>query len=130
MEAVVGVVFVALIAAAMVVLVHTIIVSALRRRYLHRERMVALEKGLPLPDDVLSDVAAARRPGNHNAALNGIIWTGIGAGLFLSSRFVMAPEFGSDFRQFLLFLRIWSIPAFLVGAGLLVYAYLIRDRGK
>ena len=101
-----------------------------RRRFLHQERMAAIEKGVPLPDDVLADTASdaralATRP---SVALHGTIWTAIGVGILLSSQLVRSPHFGNDMAQFLAFLAVWAWPALTVGIGLLIYSFFNRER--
>jgi hypothetical protein len=131
MEAVIAVVLLGALATALIVLVSLAINATIRRKYLHRERIAALEKGLPLPDELLLEPTPNGRPqGNHGTAVAGIVWTGVGLGLLTSSTAALGePSFGSEFRQFIAFLRLWAWPALFVGTGLLVYAWLIRDRG-
>jgi hypothetical protein len=51
----------------------------LRAEMLHRERLMAIEKGVTLPPDY-SDLAAAKRRRPYVA---GLIWTSVGVGLML-----------------------------------------------
>jgi hypothetical protein len=131
MEAVIAVVTLGALATALVTMVSMAINATIRRKYLHRERLAALDKGLPLPDELLLDPSPNGRPqGNHGTAVAGIVWTGVGLGLLTSSFSALNdPGFGSEFRQFLSFLRLWAWPALFVGVGLLIYSWLIRDRG-
>jgi len=116
---------------AMLVLTNSLISSTFKRRYLHRERMAALEKGVPLPDELLVETEAlSKRPSNHMTAISGIVWTGFGLGILLARNFVDVNGISNDFHQFMTFMAIWAFPALLVGAGLLVYAWLIRDRPR
>lgn len=130
MEAVIAVVLLGTLATSLVVLVSLAINTTIRRKYLHKERLAALDKGLPLPDELLLEPSPGGRPqGNHGTAVAGIVWTGVGLGLLVSSFSALSePSFGSEFRQFLAFLRLWAWPALFVGIGLLVYAWIIRDR--
>jgi hypothetical protein len=128
MEIIVIPIVVALIT-AMLVLINSLFTSTLKRRYLHKERIAALEKGVPLPDELLVETeAATRRPGNHMTAIAGIIWTGFGLGVLMARSVVDVSSIGNDFHQFMTFLSIWAFPALFIGVGLLVYAWLIRDR--
>lgn len=131
MEAVIAVVLIVMLVAGMIVMLNSVFGAVMRRRYLHRERMAALDKGVPLPDELLVEPAPdRRRPSNHTTAINGIIWAGLGLGLILSGRTIESSlNLGSDTRQFVAFLGLWAYPALLIGLGLLVYAYLIRDKG-
>jgi hypothetical protein len=103
-----------------------------RRRLLHRERMTAIEKGVPLPEDLLAEVETDLRqtsPGS-GAALQGTVWTALGLGMLAASRLVRRAEFGSDVQQFLSFLEVWAYPATFVGVGLLIFAFFSRGKRK
>ncbi len=114
---------------AMVMSLNQLLAGVFKRRFLHRERMAALEKGIPLPDELLVETEAANlRPGNHNTALGGIIWTGFGLGILVSRNMVNISALGEDFGQFMAFLSIWAYPALFVGIGLLGYAWIIQDK--
>jgi hypothetical protein len=104
--------------------------GASRRRLLHDERMAALDKGVPLPEDLLVAADADGKQNNaaRNAAMQGTIWTAIGLGMMAASRFVEHSEFGSEMRQVLAFLEIWAYPATFVGIGLLVFAFFTREK--
>jgi len=116
--------------AVIAVVAMNITTGASRRRLLHEERMAALDKGVPLPEDLLVDADAngKHKSGARNAAMQGTVWTAIGLGMMAASRFVERSEFGSEMRQFLAFLEIWAYPATLVGIGLLVFAFFTRER--
>ena len=114
---------------AMVMSLNQLLAGVFKRRFLHRERMAALEKGMPLPDELLMETEASNlRPGNHMTAISGIVWTGFGLGVLVSRNMVDISTLGEDFGQFMAFLSIWAFPALFVGIGLLGYAWLIRDR--
>jgi hypothetical protein len=60
----------------------TIVLSQLRNRrvraeMLHKERLLAIEKGIPIPSDYL-DVSKKRRP-----YVGGLVWAGVGLALML-----------------------------------------------
>ena len=105
---------------------------ATRRRLLHKERMSAIEKGVPLPEDLLVDGEkdSKQKTAGHGSALQGTIWTALGLGMLAASRFTRQAEFGSDMRQFLAFLEVWAYPATFVGVGLLLFAFFSRERKK
>jgi len=103
-----------------------------QRRFLHKERMSAIDKGVPLPEDLLAEIETdgrQRAPG-HGAALQGTVWTALGLGMMAASRFVRHAEFGSDMQQFLSFLEVWAYPATFVGIGLLIFAFFSREKRK
>jgi Domain of unknown function (DUF6249) len=103
-----------------------------RRRLLHEERIKAIEKGVPLPEDLLTEVETNNKPraAGRNAAMQGTVWTALGLGMMASSRFAQHSEFGSDMRQFLSFLEVWAYPATFVGIGLLLFAFFTREKRK
>ena len=113
-----------------VVLISQGISSVSRRKFLHAERMAAIEKGVPLPEDILNDtlIEGRMRVGGANVALQGTIWTSLGVGLLLASQLVHTARLGEDFEKFLVFLSVWSYPAISVGVGMLLYAYFNREK--
>lgn len=116
------------VGATLIVMVNQIFGNVLRRRYLHRERMAALEKGVPLPDDILADLGADRAQHAPRVGLQGVVWTSLGVGLLISSMGVRSTQLGADINQFLDFLSIWAFPAVTVGVGLMLYAWFTRPR--
>jgi hypothetical protein len=58
-----------------------------RRELEHRERMQALEKGLPVPPSL-----NAEKPKAHNPYVAALVWIGIGVGLIIMSWPVDAAE--------------------------------------
>lgn len=125
----VSIVFVFIAFTFLIIQVNNIIRQALSRRYLHKERLAALDKGLPLPDDLLADNSmVAPRTGPRNTAVPGLIWTGIGLGVLISTNTVNFGDLGGDFRGFVAFLQIWAWPALMVGLGLIGYALLTRGK--
>jgi hypothetical protein len=122
--------FVAVITISFVFMVSSTIRQIAQRRFLHRERMLAIEKGLPPPPESLTDADEERRrkTASQGAGFHGVIWTALGAGILVSSYVVYSPEDWTDLSKFLAFLRIWAFPALFVGLGLLLYARLSRDK--
>src|SRR5262245_31906721 len=105
--------------------------GASRRRLLHEERMTAIEKGVPLPEDLLTDAPPEGRhkDATRNAALQGTVWTALGLGMFAASRFVRMTELDPGDRvRLLAFLEIWAYPAMFVGVALLLFAFFSRER--
>lgn len=103
-----------------------------RRQLLHKERMAALEKGVPLPEDMLVEAEAEPSPrsSSRSTALQGTIWTALGLGMLVASRFARGGELAGELQQFLVFLAMWAIPATFVGVGLLIFAFFTRERTK
>lgn len=98
------------------IVVIVIVLAALRNRRfrldaLHKERMLAIEKGQPVPTDLLIE-SSRRRP-----YVAGLVWAAVGAGLLLWS----LGDTDSDIRGF-------GFVALLVGIGLLVGDWLSAKR--
>src|SRR5262249_61596315 len=105
--------------------------SASRRRLLHKERMTAIEKGVPRPEDWLTDAPAEGKDkeATRNAALQGTVWTALGLGMLAASRFVNMTELDPGDRvRLLAFLEMWAYPAMFVGVALLLFAFFSRER--
>ncbi len=97
-----------------------------RRDLLHEERMAAIDKGVPIPEDIESDVDEGQTRDRHNPAYAGTILTALGLGLLVSSRAVPRTQFGIDVQQALAFLEVWAYPFLAIGLGLLLLAYFTR----
>jgi hypothetical protein len=100
------------------VVVLLIVLTAFRNRrvkaeMLHRERMLALEKGLPIPPDYLEG------PRRRRPYVAGLIWAGIGLGAVIWG----IVEGESDINA-------WGLIPFFVGIALLIGDWLSRRRGK
>src|SRR5690349_19400677 len=91
-----------------------------RRRLLHRERMTALQKGVPLPEDAETPLPPDRHSLSRGTALHGTIWTALGVGMFAASHSAKSPGLAPDMVRLLDYLGIWSYPATLVGIALLI----------
>jgi len=95
-----------------------IVVSAFRTRHvkaemLHRERMLALEKGLPIPPDYLEG------PHRKRPFVAGLIWAGIGLGAVVWG--IIEGE--SDANA-------WGLIPFFVGIALIIGDWLSHRRAE
>ena len=117
---------------ACVAIVALVINSATRRRLLHRERMSAIEKGVPPPEDAQAedDPESRLRWASRNAALNGTVWISLGLGMLTASRVVHNPDLTTGVRQLLASLEVSAYPAMFAGAGLLIFALVSRSRKR
>ncbi|MDD5088966.1 MAG: DUF6249 domain-containing protein [bacterium] len=100
------------------VVVIVIVLAALRSRrirneMLHRERMLALEKGVPVPMDY-ADSPRHRRP-----YVVGLIWAGIGLGIIIWG----SIEGESDINA-------WGFIPLFVGVALLIGDYVASRRER
>ena len=103
------------------------------RDCLHKERLVAMERGGVPPLSALSDTAPAetvRRSTRSGVVIHGIVWTGVGAGLLLAIATVARLQANDDLRTLMALLQLWAYPALLVGIGLLAYGIISRERRR
>jgi hypothetical protein len=123
----VTILFVFIAFTVLVIQINNIIRMALSRRYLHRERIATLERGMPIPEDLLKDESPATpKSGPRSTAVPGVVWTGVGLGVLISTNVVDVSDMGGEFRGLVTFLQIWAWPALMVGLGLLGHAILTR----
>ncbi len=98
------------------------------REALHKERLKAIEMGqTELPRALLDTQEEPKPKRARGTGLHGVVWTGIGLGLLASTYGLTGEVQDTDFRQFLLFLKIWAFPALFVGLGLIAYAMATRN---
>jgi hypothetical protein len=99
-----------------IVVILLIVISAFRNRraraeMLHRERMMALEKGLPVPPDYLEN------PKKRRPFVAGLVWAGIGLGAFLWGLIGGEEDMNA-----------WGFIPFFVGIALLIGDWLSARR--
>ena len=93
-----------------------------RLEIVHRERLAAMDKGIPLPELPL-DTASVRRPPDPKAPLlHGIVWVAMGLGGSIALRFLPASQGHA----------LWALPLplTLLGIGLILYYVLASDRAR
>ena len=110
----------------------SVVNQAARRRLLHKERLSAIEKGVPLPEDLDAELEAERKQwkSGRDAPLQGTILTALGLGMLAASKLVPRGDFGGDAQRFLAYLELWAYPVTFVGIGLLLYAFFTRNERK
>ncbi len=82
-----------------------------RAEMFHKERLLAIEKGILLPPDYL-EALKKRRP-----YVAGLVWTGIGLG------FMLWGIIGNDFD-----IVGWGLPPFFIGIALLIGDFVTGKR--
>ncbi len=102
------------------VAITAIVMQARRKDLEHRERILAMEKGLPLPADA---PAKPERPRYSSRRANGLVLTGIGVALTIA---MWVEDGGST--------GVWGLIPLFIGIGLLIAAHLDkkeweRERG-
>lgn len=117
---------------ACVAVVALVINSATRRRLLHQERMSAIEKGVPPPEEAQAedDPESRLRWASRSAALNGTIWISLGLGMLTASKLVHNPDLTIGVRQLLASFEVAAYPAMFAGAGLLIFGLVSRPRKR
>jgi hypothetical protein len=115
-------VIVAAIAAALVAYLYFQHVERRRRLdIIHQERLVAMDKGIPLPELPLEPVKVPRGPDPHATLVHGIVWTTLGIGSMAALALI-----GSSGPTF------WPLPLPLafMGIGLILYYALASERSR
>jgi hypothetical protein len=81
-----------------------------RLELIHQERLVAMEKGIPLPELPLEPTVVPKVPNPHVPLLLGIVLTTFGSGAMVTCWFFLGGAF-------------WSLPLplTLIGVGLLLF---------
>jgi hypothetical protein len=92
------------------VAITAIVMQARRKDLEHRERILAMEKGLPLPAET---PVKQERPRYSARRANGLVLTGIGIALTIA----MTVEDGGD-------TGVWGLIPLFIGVGLLIAAHL------
>ena len=85
-----------------------IIVGGRKKDLEHRERMVAIEKGIPLPE---APVKEAKKTYSGRRA-SGLVLTGIGLSVWIAISAAEGPEEG-----------VWGLIPLFIGVGLLIAAF-------
>ena len=94
-----------------------------RLEVVHRERLAAMQKGIPLPELPLDPPKTPKVNDAREVLLHGIVWLAFGVGgmivLGVTNFWPAAPQ-------------LWAVPLPLVllGGGLVLYYVLARDRAK
>ncbi len=116
-------IIVAAIAAAIVAFLYFRHVERRRRLEIrHQERLVAMDKGIPLPELPL-DPAQARQPPDPRAPLiHGIVWSAVGGGAMLA--LMLFPRASTQ--------ALWPLPLplALLGVGLILYYAFASERAR
>ena len=118
-------IIVAALAAAVVAWMYFRHVERQRRlEIVHQERLVAMEKGIPLPELPLEPPNVSRPPDPRLPLIHGIVWTATGAGAMMTLRLIATglPNAPS----------LWPLPLplMLLGVGLILYYVLASDRAR
>ena len=94
-----------------------------RLEVIHRERLVAMEKGIPLPELPLDPVAVPKPRDPRAPLVHGIVWTAFGVGGIAALVLMGRPPNGPP---------LWPLPLPLLflGVGLILYYALASDRAR
>ncbi len=94
-----------------------------RLEIVHQERLVAMEKGIPLPEFPLDPPRVPQPPNPGIPLMHGIVWTALGGGAMLALHLI-GPQPGGQV--------LWPLPLPLVflGAGLILYFVLASERER
>ena len=95
-----------MVCGGVLIAITAVIVNGRKKEQEHRERVLALEKGIPLPQ---STQEAVERPKFSNRRANGLVMTGIGLALTIGMWTSDGAESG-----------VWGLIPLFIGIGLLI----------
>ncbi len=93
-----------------------------RLEIVHQERLVAMEKGIPLPELPLDPPRVPAPPDPRAPLIHGIVWAALGVGGVAALRLIGQPNGPA----------LWPLPLPLVllGIGLMLYYALASERAR
>ena len=94
-----------------------------RLEIVHQERLVAMDKGIPLPELPLDPASVPKPPDPREPLMHGIVWTALGSGAMVAL-LLIGPQ-PDD-------IVLWPLPLPLLflGVGLILYYALASDRAR
>ena len=118
-----GIIVTAIAAAIVAYLYFKHLARQQRLETIHQERLVAMEKGIPLPELPLDPTTVKPPQDPREILIHGIAWTAMGGGGMLALLLVW-PQ-AND-------LVLWPLPLPLLflGVGLILYYALASDRAR
>lgn len=94
-----------------------------RLEIVHQERLVAMDKGVPLPELPLDPPKTPKVKDPYDVLLHGIVWLAFGVGGMLMAAMAMPSLNGRPVWPF-------ALPLALLGAGLVLYYVLASNRNR
>ena len=102
-----------------------------RLEIVHQERLVAMEKGIPLPELPIDPPRVEKGPNPQATLVHGIVWTALGIGSMIALGFNGPPADlpASSSRAFS---SLWAfpLPFVFLGLGLVLYYFLAAERAR
>ena len=94
-----------------------------RLEIVHQERLVAMEKGIPLPELPLDPISVPKRPDPREPLMHGIAWTALSSGALLALQLIVPQSYGTV---------LWplALPLLFLGIGLILYYVLASVRPR
>lgn len=94
-----------------------------RMEIVHKERLVAMEKGIPLPELPLDPPRDQRPPDPRAPLLHGVVWTAFGFG-GMAAMLVIGPLPNG--------MAVWplALPLLFLGVGLILFYVLASNRAR
>lgn len=118
-----GIIVTAIAAAIVAYLYFKHLARQQRLEIVHQERLVAMEKGIPLPELPLDPISIPKPPDPWAPLLHGIVWSALGGGGMLALHLIVPQPGGSV---------LWplALPLLFLGIGLILYYVLASDRAR
>ena len=118
-----GIIVIAIAAAIVAYLYFKHLARQQRLEIIHKERLVAMEKDIPLPELPLDPISVPTPRDPREPLLHGIAWTALGGGAMLA--LLLVGPTAND-----VVLWPWPLPLLLLGIGLILYYALASDRSR
>ena len=118
-----GIIVTAIAAAIVAYLYFKHLARQQRLEIVHQERLVAMEKGIPLPELPLDPISVPKRPDPREPLMHGIAWTALSSGALLALQLIVPQSYGTV---------LWplALPLLFLGIGLILYYVLASDRAR
>ena len=118
-----GIIVTAIAAAIVAYLYFKHLARQQRLEIVHQERLVAMEKGIPLPELPLDPMSVPKRQDPREPLLHGIAWTALSGGALLALQLIVPQANGTV---------LWplALPLLFLGIGLILYYVLASDRAR
>jgi hypothetical protein len=94
-----------------------------RLEVIHEERLVAMDKGIPLPELSIDPPRVPKAPHPRETLIHGLVWTALGIGAMVA--LLLVGQIGD-------MPALWPLPLplALLGAGLILYYLLASQRSR
>ena len=117
-----GIIVTAIAAAIVAYLYFKHLARQQRLEIIHQERLVAMEKGIPLPELPLDPTLVPKPRDPKEPLLHGVAWTALSSGALLALQLIVPQDA----------MVLWplALPLLFLGIGLILYYALASNRAR